>query len=45
VTGDNFRLLHRLLAQVGQIPEINGLGVVTREAVEATQEVLVLGAA
>jgi hypothetical protein len=37
--------LHRLLAQVGRILEINGLGVVTREVVEAAREVLVIGAA
>jgi len=45
VTGGNFRLMHRLLAQVGRILEINGLGAVTREAVEAAREVLVIGAA
>ena len=45
VTGGNFRLMHRLLAQVGRILEINGLGVVTREAVEAAREALVIGAA
>jgi hypothetical protein len=45
VTGGNFRLLHRLLAQVGRILEINGLGVVIREAVEASREVPVIGAA
>ena len=45
VTGGNFRLLHRLLAQAGRILEINGLGVVTREVVEAAREVLVIGAA
>jgi len=37
--------MNRLLAQVGRILEINGLGVVTREAVEAAREVLVIGAA
>jgi DNA transposition AAA+ family ATPase len=45
VTGGNFRLMGRLLSQVGWIPEIDGLGVVTREAVEAASELLVIGAA
>ena len=45
VTGGNFRLLHRLLSQVGRILEINGLRVVTREVVEAARESLVIGAA
>jgi DNA transposition AAA+ family ATPase len=44
-TGGNFRLMHRLLTQVGRILEINGLGVVTREAVEAAREALVIGVA
>ena len=44
-TGVNFRLLHRLLSQVGRILEINGMGTVTREVVEAAREVLVIGAA
>lgn len=44
-TGGNFRLLHRLLSQVGRILEINGLQAVTREVVEAAREVLVIGAA
>ena len=35
ITGGNFRLLDRLLTQVGRILELNGLGVVTREVVEA----------
>ena len=37
-TGGNFRLLHRLLAQVGRVLEINGLDVVTRKVVEAARE-------
>jgi DNA transposition AAA+ family ATPase len=45
VTGGNFRLLERLLTQVGRILELNGLGVVTREVVEAAREVLVIGTA
>jgi DNA transposition AAA+ family ATPase len=45
VTGGNFRLLGRLLSQVGRILEINGLGAVNREAVEVAREVLVIGAA
>ena len=45
VTCGNFRLLDRLLTQVGRILELNGLGVVTREVVEAAREVLVIGTA
>ena len=45
VTGGNFRLPHQLLALVGRILEINGLGRVTREVAEAAREVLVIGAA
>ena len=37
ITGGNFRLLDRLLTQVGRILKLNGLGVVTRESVEAAQ--------
>ena len=45
VTGGNFRLLDRLLTQIGRILELNGLGVVTREVVESAREVLVIGTA
>ena len=45
ITGGNFRLLERLLTQVARILALNGLATVTREAVEAAREVLVIGTA
>jgi DNA transposition AAA+ family ATPase len=43
VTGGNFRLLHRLLAQMERILDINQLDQVTRAVVEAVRESLVIG--
>jgi DNA transposition AAA+ family ATPase len=43
VTGGNFRLLGRLLAQTERLIEINKLSVVTRHVVEAARESLVIG--
>jgi hypothetical protein len=45
VTGGNFLLLHRLPAQMRRIQEINGLGSMTKEVVEAAREALAIGAA
>ena len=45
ITGGNFRLLHRLLTQIGRILEINTLGQVTPPVVDAARESLVIGTA
>jgi DNA transposition AAA+ family ATPase len=45
VTGGNFRLLHRLLTQIGRLVEINSLDAVTPPVVETARESLVIGAA
>lgn len=42
VTGGTFRLIDRLLTQVGRILELYGLDVITPEVVEAAREVLVI---
>ena len=45
ITAGNFRLLARMLSQIGRILEINQLQVVTQEIVEAARESLVIGVA
>lgn len=44
ITGGNFRLVHRLFAQIRRVLEINELRTVTREVVETARETLVIGA-
>lgn len=43
VTGGNFRLLNRLMAQIERIIEINAVDEVTKAVVEAARESLVIG--
>jgi hypothetical protein len=43
MTGGNFRLLNRLLNQIERVLEINALREVTRAAVEAARQSLVIG--
>lgn len=43
ITGGNFRLVHRLFAQIKRLIEINQLSTVTSEVVDAARETLVIG--
>jgi hypothetical protein len=39
----NFRLAHRLFDQIARILELNGLHIITSEAVETARESLIIG--
>ncbi len=43
MTSGNFRLLHRLLAQIERIAQINALRMITKEVVEIARQQLVIG--
>ena len=43
ITNGNFRLLHRLLAQIERLVQINALRMITKEVVELARQQLVIG--
>jgi DNA transposition AAA+ family ATPase len=45
ITGGNFRLLTRLLAQIQRVLEINGMLLITKAVVDTARESLVIGEA
>jgi hypothetical protein len=43
ITGGNFRLIERLMAQIAHVMSINQLETITPEAVHAARQILVIG--